>query len=152
MTVQQIVPEQHIFTPGDSGWDEARQAFNLRAEQQPVAVALPESEGEVRDAVLVAADAGLKVAPQTTGHNAYPLAPLLDDALLLKTSRLRGVEIDPRARRARVAGGTLWGEVVPAAYEHGLAALHGSSPTVGVAGYSLGGGIGWLARRYGLQT
>jgi FAD/FMN-containing dehydrogenase len=152
MTVQQIVPEQHIFTPGDGGWDVARQAFNLRAEQQPVAVALPESEGQVRDAVLVAADAGLKVAPQTTGHNAYPLAPSLDDALLLKTSRLRGVEIDPRARRARVAGGTLWGEVVPAAYEHGLAALHGSSPTVGVAGYSLGGGIGWLARRYGMQT
>jgi FAD/FMN-containing dehydrogenase len=152
MTVDHAVLEQRILTDSDSGWDAACRAFNLTAEQRPVGVALPENEREVVDAVRLAVDAGLRVAPQTTGHNAPPLAPALDDALLLKTSRLRGVEVDPTMRRARVAGGTLWGDVVPAAYEHGLAALHGSSPTVGVAGYSLGGGLGWLARRYGLQT
>ena len=152
MTVHHAVPTEQILSAGDSGWDDACRAFNLAAEQRPAAVALPESEREVLDAVRFAVDAGLRVAPQSTGHNALPLAPSLGDALLLKTSRLRGVEIDPTLRRARVAGGTLWGDVVPAASEHGLAALHGSSPTVGVAGYSLGGGIGWLARRHGLQT
>jgi FAD/FMN-containing dehydrogenase len=152
MTIQHAAPRQQILTAGDDGWDAARRAFNLAAEQRPAAVALPQSEREVLDAVRFALDAGLRVAPQSTGHNARPLAPWLGEALLLKTSRFRGVEIDPTLRRARVAGGTLWGEVVPAAYQHGLAALHGSSPTVGVAGYSLGGGIGWLARRHGLQT
>jgi FAD binding domain len=145
-------PRAQVLTAGGRGWEAARRAFNLTVEQRPAAVALPETAREVREAVRYALVAGLQVAPQTTGHNAGPLAPSLDCALLLKTSRLRGVEIDPRLRRARVAGGSVWGEVVPAAYEHGLAALHGSSPTVGVAGYSLGGGIGWLARRYGLQA
>jgi FAD/FMN-containing dehydrogenase len=143
---------EQILTAGDSGWDAARRAFNLSADQRPAAVALPRSEREVLDAVRFAREAGLRVAPQSTGHNARPLAPSLGEALLLKTSRFRGVEIDPILRRARVTGGALWGDVVPAAYEHGLAALHGSSPTVGVTGYSLGGGIGWLARRHGLQT
>jgi FAD binding domain len=152
MTIQRALPSVQVRVPGAPGWDAARQAFNLTARQAPAAVALPTTEREVLEAVRLAADAGLRVAPQSTGHNAGPLAPSLDDALLLRTSRLRGVEIDPARRRARVAGGTRWGEVVSAAYEHGLAALHGSSPTVGVAGYSLGGGIGWLSRQYGLQT
>jgi FAD/FMN-containing dehydrogenase len=145
-------PLARVHTAGQDGWEAARRAFNLTVEQRPAAVALPETAREVREAVRYATLTGLRVAPQTTGHNAGPLAPSLDCALLLKTSRLRGVQIDPRRRRARVAGGSVWGEVVPAAYEYGLAALHGSSPTVGVAGYSLGGGIGWLARRYGLQA
>ncbi len=152
MSIQHPNLDTGVLRPGDHGWETACQAFQLAAEQRPAAVALPESEWDVLSAVRFASATGLRVAPQTTGHNAGPLAPSLEGALLLKTSRLRGVEIDPILRRARVASGTLWGEVVPAAYRRGLAALHGSSPTVGVAGYSLGGGIGWLARRYGLQT
>jgi FAD binding domain len=146
------VPREQVLTAGDHGWDAARQAFNLAAEQLPAAIALPESDRAVVEAVRLASATGLRVAPQSTGHNAGPLAPSLDGALLLKTSHLSEVEIDPARRRARVGGGTRWGEVVTAAHRHGLAALHGSSPTVGVAGYSLGGGTGWLARRYGLQT
>src|SRR6516164_100643 len=65
---------------------------------------------------------------------------------------MRGVQIDTPARRARVQAGTVWGEVAAAAAGHGLAGLAGSSPTVGVVGYSLGGGLGWLARRYGLAA
>jgi FAD/FMN-containing dehydrogenase len=137
-----------VYEPGDSGWNGARRAFQLGADQRPVAVAVPADERDVVAAVRFAAATGLRVAPQATGHNAPPLAPALGDALL----RLRGVEIDPGRLRARVRGGTLWGDVVPQAAEHGLAALHGSSPTVGVAGYSLGGGLSWLARRYGLQA
>ena len=63
-----------------------------------------------------------------------------------------GVEIDPARRIARVGAGVLWEDVVDAAAPHGLYALHGSSPDVGVVGYSLGGGMGWLARSHGLQT
>jgi hypothetical protein len=76
----------------------------------------------------------------------------LDDTILLNTSRMRGVRIDPVTRSVKVGGGATWGEVATAAAEYGLAGLAGSSPTVGVVGYSLGGGIGWLARRYGLAA
>jgi FAD/FMN-containing dehydrogenase len=140
-----------VLFPGDSGWDAARQAWNLSVDQQPVAVALPESVADVSAVVELAGRLGLRVAPQGTGHSAEPLEPL-DRTILVKTSRLRGVEIDAEARRARVLGGTLWGEVVPAAAEHGLAALAGSAKDVGVVGYTLGGGIGWLARGYGLAS
>ena len=72
--------------------------------------------------------------------------------MLLKTSGLGGVEIDAERQIARVGAGVVWEDVVDAAAPHGLIALHGSSPNVGVAGYSLGGGMGWLARSHGLQT
>ncbi|HXV34418.1 MAG TPA: FAD-binding oxidoreductase, partial [Gaiellaceae bacterium] len=88
---------------------------------------------------------------QGTGHFANTIASF-DDTILLKTSRLRDVEIDPVGRTARVGAGVLWEEVSLAAAEHGLAPLAGSSPDVGVVGYTLGGGLGWLARRYGLAA
>jgi DNA-binding MarR family transcriptional regulator len=120
-----------LVLPDDPGWDEARQAWNLAVDQRPAAVALPESAGDVVAAVRFAREQGLRIAPQGTGHNAPPLGPL-DDTLLLKTSRMRGVQIDADAKRVRVEAGVLWLEVVEAAAEHGLAALAGSSPDVGV--------------------
>jgi FAD/FMN-containing dehydrogenase len=101
--------------------------------------------------VLAARAAGLRIAPQATGHNAGPLGSL-EHTVLLKTSGLGGVEIDAERRIARVGAGVLWEDVVDAAAPHGLIALHGSSPTVCVTGYSLGGGMGWLARSHGLQA
>jgi FAD/FMN-containing dehydrogenase len=139
-----------VHGPGDLDWHRARQAWQLAVDQHPAAVAVPESEADVVAAVNFAREAGLRLAPQATGHNAGPLAPALADALLAKTGRLRGVELNPP--RARVGGGAQWQHVVVPARRHGLAALHGSSTTVGVAGYSLCGGLGWLARRYGLQA
>jgi FAD/FMN-containing dehydrogenase len=94
---------------------------------------------------------GLQVAPQGTGHAAAPLGSL-EDTILLKTSRMRGVEIDPVTQRARAEAGALWGDVTGQAAEHGLAALAGSAADVGVVGYTLGGGIGWLARKHGLAA
>jgi FAD/FMN-containing dehydrogenase len=134
---------------GDSGWDAARQAWNLSVDQRPVAVVFPEAAEDVAAVVEVAGAHGLRVAAQGTGHSAGPMGPL-EGTVLVKTSRMRGVEIDARANRARVQAGALWGEVTPAAAEHGLAALAGSAKDVGVVGYTLGGGIGWLARRHGL--
>jgi FAD binding domain-containing protein len=105
----------------------------------------------VAAAVGWAAGHGLRVAAQGTGHGAAPLGPLAD-TLLLRTGRMRGIRIDPQARVARVEAGVVWLDVVHAAARHGLAALAGSSPDVGVAGYTLGGGMSFLGRRYGLAA
>jgi hypothetical protein len=140
-----------LVFPGDPGWDEARQAWNLAVDQRPWAVALPETAEDVVELVRFARERSLRLAPQGTGHNAEPLGPLTD-TILVKTHRLDGVEVDAEARIARAEAGVIWIDVVEAAAEHGLAALHGSSPDVGVVGYSLGGGMGWYARSLGLAT
>ena len=140
-----------IFTPGDHGWDDARRAWNLAVDQRPAAVALPRSARDVMTAVTFARGRGLRVAAQGTGHNAAPLGSL-DDTVLVKTHAMRRVTVDPLARVARAEAGALWLEVVEAAAEHGLAALACSSRDVGVVGYTLGGGTGWLGRAYGLSA
>jgi FAD/FMN-containing dehydrogenase len=140
-----------VVLPHDPRWNEARVAWNLAVDQQPAAVALPESAADVMAVVRWARSRGLRVAPQGTGHNAAAMGSLAH-TVLVKTERMRGVEIDAERRIARVEAGVLWAEVTGAAAEYGLAALAGSSPDVGVVGYSLGGGISWLARRYGLAA
>ncbi|HEU4803567.1 MAG TPA: FAD-binding oxidoreductase, partial [Solirubrobacterales bacterium] len=140
-----------VVTPADPDWDAVREVFNLAMDLRPAAVALPRGVDDVVAAVGYAADNGLRIAPQATGHNADALGSL-DDVLLIDVRELQEVSIDPGARRVRVGAGVKWERVVPQLSEHGLAALHGSSPDVGIAGYSLGGGMGWLARKYGLQT
>ena len=140
-----------VVAPGDEAWDSSRAAWNLVADQRPAAVVYPRDAGEVAATLAVARHHGLRVAPQGTGHNAAPMGEL-GDAVLLRTDRMRDVLIDPLARIARVGAGVLWEEVTVPAAEHGLIALHGSSPNVGVVGYSLGGGNGWLARSHGHAT
>ena len=140
-----------VVLPGEDGWDDARRAWNLANDQHPAAVALCESAEDVRAAVATANEHDLRVTVQSTGHNATAAGPLTD-TVLLRTSPMRGVSIDAGARRARAEGGALWRDVTDAAAPHGLAALAGSSPDVGVAGYTLGGGVSWMARRYGLAA
>ncbi len=140
-----------VVIPGHARFDEARRAWNLAIDQRPAAVVFPESPQDVAAAVLFARESGLRVAAQGTGHNAGPLGPL-EDTILLKTERMRGVTIDPLARTARVESGVRWLEVVEAAARHGLAALAGSSPDVGVVGYTLGGGMSFLGRKHGLAA
>jgi FAD/FMN-containing dehydrogenase len=105
----------------------------------------------VATVVRAAATAGLRVAPQGTGHGAPPLSGHLADAVLLRTSAMTELRVDAAARTARVGAGVLWGDVVERAGRVGLAALHTSSPGVGVVGSSLGGGLSWYARAHGLQ-
>jgi hypothetical protein len=137
-----------IATAEDSDWDEARVAWNLAADQRPAAVVFAENAEDVAATVRFATENDLKVAPQGTGHGAAPLAPL-DETILLKTERMRGVEVDPEARTARVEAGVWGAELGQAAGEHGLCFLPGSAPDVGVIGYTLGGGLSWLGRRHG---
>src|SRR4051812_30904318 len=140
-----------VVSPADSGYDEARAAWNLAADQRPAAVAIPENETDIAFAVAYAREAGLRVSVQGTGHNPLPLGDM-SGSILVRTHEMRQVEIDPVARRARVQAGAIWSDVAGPASAHGLAPLSGSSPDVGVVGYSLGGGIGYLGRKHGIAT
>ena len=140
-----------VVAPDGFGWDDARQAYNLTIDQQPAAVVFPDNVEDVQAVVDYAAGAGLQVAPQRTGHNAAPLGSL-KNAILLKTDALDTVEIDAAGLTARVGAGVKWESVVPQVSDLGLAVLHGSTPDVSIAGYGLGGGLGWYARKHGLFT
>ncbi len=141
--------EGEVVTPRDETWDEARRAWNLAADQHPELVAVPQSAEDVVEIVDWAVQHGHRVAPQSTGHSAHALGDL-SNTVLVKMHELRGVTIYTERRTARVEAGVIWIEVVEAAAEHGLAALAGSSPDVGVVGYTLGGGLSWLARKHGI--
>jgi hypothetical protein len=138
-----------VATPSDPDWDEARLAWNLAADQRPEAVAFVESADDVVKTIRFAAENDLRVAGQGTGHGAFGLAGSLEGTILLKTERMRSVEVDPEAQTARVEAGVLVAELSSAAQQHGLCSMPGSSPDVGVTGYTLGGGLSWLGRRYG---
>src|SRR3954451_15705863 len=140
-----------LALPGDAAYDESRVAWNLAVEQRPAAVALPTDADEVAEVVRHAAERGLRVTAQGTGHNAGPLGDL-SDTILIRTHLMRRVQIDAPAMLARAEAGALWMDVVGPAAEFGLAALHGSAPDVGVVGYTLGGGISWYSRKYGLAS
>jgi FAD/FMN-containing dehydrogenase len=137
--------------PDSPDYDSARASFNLAVDQHPAAIAYPSTAADVIECVRGARATGLKVAVQSGSHNAGPQGDLRD-ALLIRTSEMNRVTIDPGRRICRAEAGVRWEAVVDAAAEHGLSALHGSSPTVGVVGYSLGGGLSWQARKRGLQA
>jgi hypothetical protein len=137
-----------LATPNDSDWDQARAAWNLAADQRPAAVAFVESGDDIAAAVRFAAENGLRVAAQGTGHGAVALRSL-EETILVKTERMRGIEVDAGTQTARVEAGVLSVELAEAAAGNGLSFLPGSSPDVGVTGFTLGGGLSWFGRRYG---
>ncbi len=140
-----------VTTPLDAGWDTARQAWNLSADQHPDAVVTPSSAADVRATLLFANEHGVRAVAQGTGHLAGPLGDLTG-SILVRTTALSSIEVDATALTVRVGSGVLWGDVTAALAEHGLMALAGSAPDVGVAGYLLGGGVSWFARSLGLAT
>jgi FAD/FMN-containing dehydrogenase len=135
-----------IATSSDSDWDEARQAWNLVAEQRPEAVALVESADDVSKVIRFAGENGLKVTGQGTGHGAMALGSL-DGVILVKTERMRDVAIE--GEKARAEAGALAQDVAEAASGQGMSSMPGTSPNVGVTGYTLGGGLSWFGRKYG---
>jgi FAD/FMN-containing dehydrogenase len=141
-----------VHLPGDAGYDMASSPWNMQVRHHPAAVAYPASPAEVAEVLRAAREAGLQVAPQGTGHGAAPLDGHLGEAVLLHTAGLNELSIDVERRTARVGAGVLWGDLAEAAGADGLVGLHPSSPDVGVVGYSISGGIGWYARRLGLQS
>jgi hypothetical protein len=142
-----------MHLPGDPGYDAARTPWNVAVDQRPAAVAVPRTADEVVEVVRAATAAGLRVAPQSTGHGAGPLGFLdLSDVLLLRLHELTGVSIDADARTARITGGTLWRDVLAAAAPYGLTAMHGSAPDVAAVGYLLGGGLSFYGRAHGVAA
>jgi hypothetical protein len=137
-----------VVQPGDGDWDEARLAWNLIADQRPAAVALVQSAEDIAAVIRFAAAHELHVTAQATGHGAPPLGSL-QDTLLIKTGAMRSLEVDREAGTARIEAGVLSGELGAAAQIAGRSSLPGFSSTVGAVGYTLGGGLGWLGRRYG---
>jgi len=151
MTTTDLLPDP--TRPGDPGWDAARGSWNTAIDQHPAAVARASSVADVQAAVAHARGAGLRVAPQATGHGSEALSlEALRGALLLRTSGLDAIAVDPAARTAHVGAGVTAGALADAAGAHGLAPVLGLAASVGVAGLSLGGGLGWLSRTHGLAA
>jgi FAD binding domain len=139
-----------LVTAEHPEFDRARLGWNLAVDQRPAAIATTTSAEDAIIAVDLAKDLGLRIAAQGTGHGAGALGPL-EDTMLVKTDRMRGVQVDPNTGVVRVEAGVTWAEAVRAAGSHGLALLAGSAPDVGVVGYTLGGGLSWLGRKHGLS-
>jgi FAD/FMN-containing dehydrogenase len=138
-----------VVLPQDAGYDEARQVFNAAIDRRPAAVVTVAHAADVAAAVRHAREHGLRVSVRAGGHG-FGGAAVGDDAVALDLSLLSDVEIDAPGRSAWAEAGVLAGEYTAAAGAHGLATGFGDTPTVGIAGLTLGGGIGFLVRRYGL--
>ncbi|WP_203337209.1 FAD-binding oxidoreductase [Nocardioides limicola] len=142
--------EGRVHYPGEAGYDAAKGCWNVLWVHQPAVVVEAASVNDVVVALSHARRNGLKVAVQSTGHGVT--VPADAETMLLVVAGLASVEIDAGNQVARIGGGATWAPVLAQAQRHGLAPLLGSAPHVGAVGYTLGGGFGWLARRYGLAV
>ncbi|UVF22561.1 FAD-binding oxidoreductase (plasmid) [Microvirga terrae] len=127
-----------VLLPGDPEYDDERAVFNLNHRLEPAMIVVPESAADVQAAVTFAAGQHRPVLVKTTGHQIVGQA---HGAVVIATHRMNDITIDPIGRRARVSAGVLWSDVIAEAAKAGLAPLNGSNPTVGVSGYTLGGGL-----------
>ncbi|MGN9837148.1 FAD-binding oxidoreductase [Nonomuraea sp. H19] len=138
-----------VHVPFEVAYDRERQAPYSDIDPRPVAVVMATGSADVRAALATAREHGLPLAVQGTGHGTQAAS---DGGILVKTTQLAGVLVDPVRKVARVGAGAVWEQVIAAAAPLGLAPLAGAHQTVGVAGYTLGGGIGWLSREYGFAA
>jgi FAD/FMN-containing dehydrogenase len=137
-----------LLKPTDAGWDDAVRLWNAMAAKRPALVHQPTCAADVAAAVRHARERALPLGIKGGGHNIAGTA-IAEGGLLLDMSRMRNVEVDPRARMAHVGAGCLLGDVDRATQQHGLATVLGFFSEVGVAGLTLGGGLGYLTRRFG---
>lgn len=137
-----------VITPEDAAYDSARATWNVSINQQPAVIVVATNPIDIVEAVQYARVNNLAIAMKATGHGVILPA---DNAMLIVTSKMTNVTIDAEAQTARIEAGAQWAVALEAAQKHGLAPLLGSSSGVGAVGYTLGGGMGWLARKYGLS-
>src|SRR5262249_46007746 len=150
-TVQELreSTRAEIFTPGDEGYDEARLAWNGAHDRRPAVIVRCSGPADVIAAVGFARSNDLQIAVRGGGHS-VPGFSTTDGGIVIDLGRMSGVRVDPAGRRAFVGGGATWGDVDHETTAHGLATTGGLISTAGVAGLTLGGGIGWLMRKHGL--
>ena len=140
-----------VLTPGDAAYDEARQLHNAAIDRRPALIARCAGAQDVAAALRHARAHELAVTVRGGGHGAGGFA-LADGALTIDLTRMRAVAVDPARRTARVQGGATWRELDAATQAHGLAVTGARMPSVGVAGFTLGSGSGWLERKLGLAA
>jgi FAD/FMN-containing dehydrogenase len=138
-----------LILPNDLRYDETRQVWNGMIDRRPAAIARCRSVEDVVAAVRFARDHGLPIAVRGGGHNAAGLA-VHDDGLVIDLTEMNAVGIDPERRIARAGGGATWGDYDAATQAYGLASTGGAISMTGIGGLTLGGGLGWLMRRFGL--
>jgi len=138
------------LTPGHADYDHSRALWNGDIDRKPAVVALCTTAEQVADAIRFARGAGLEIAVRGGGHN-YAGHAVCNDGMMIHLGGMNGVTVDPAARRAKCGGGATWADVDAATQQHGLATPGGFISHTGVAGLTLGGGIGWLTRKAGLS-
>ena len=140
-----------LITPADPGYDEARAVYNGMIDKHPAAIARCRDAADVITAVRFARAQDLRIAVRGGGHNAAGFG-VWDDALVIDLSPMRSTTVDPVHRTVRVDAGCTWGDVDHATVAFGMATPSGFLASTGVAGLTLGGGIGYLSRRFGLTV
>jgi FAD/FMN-containing dehydrogenase len=161
MTITPLAPERRqllaerfggvLIGPDDHDYEERRRCHNGMIDRRPALLAACRGAADVASAVRFATAEGLEIAVRGGGHSIAGLS-LSDGGLVVDLSLMRGVDVDPDKRRARVQGGALWSDVNREAHAHGLAVTGGAISTTGVGGYTLGGGLGWLMGVCGLAV
>ena len=138
-----------LLFPGEPGYDEARRVWNGMHDRRPALIASPRGAADVSVALRYAKEAGLPVTVRGGGHNVAGTA-IADGAVLIDLSPLREVTVDPQARTAEAGGGALLKDLDAATAPHGLGCPSGVVGHTGLAGLALGGGYGWITRKWGL--
>ncbi len=138
-----------LLQPADAGYEEARKVHNGLIDKRPALIARCRGVADVVDAVKLARKLSLEVAVRGGGHNVAGRATI-DGGLMIDLSPMKGIHVDPEGRTARAQGGVTWGELNRETQLHGLAVTGGVVSTTGIAGLTLGGGLGWLMGKYGL--
>ncbi|MFE9659347.1 FAD-binding protein [Streptomyces sp. NPDC005955] len=138
-----------VITPDDQGYDEARALYNGMIDRRPAVIAQCDGTADVAAAVRAARAADLPIAVRGGGHSVAGTASV-DDGLVVDLRPMRGVRVDPDARTARIGGGATISDLDRATQPHGLATTGGRASTTGVGGFTLGGGSGWLERKFGI--
>lgn len=138
-----------LLQPGDAGYDEARRVHNGLIDKRPAVIARCHGTADIVDAIVLARKLGLEIAVRGGGHNVAGRATI-DNGLMIDLAPMKGILVDPKARTAEAQGGVTWRELNRETQLHGLATTGGVVSTTGIAGLTLGGGLGWLMAKHGL--